>query len=270
MNSVQTAFRPALRPAEIGNRPLHIGRAINALRRLRRNKDDTGQVFAIIRALSGRTASRGYRRMLGLPEGARQAYIGDELSWKLSDPAWLAGFAPGTVGACYREFVGLRDLSAEGLSEESRKVGDPDVDAAHPIAWYTRRLRDIHDVWHVLTGYGTDRLGELCILSLTHAQTRAPGVLLIAAAGGLQMTWANRRQPYAKAIIEAWRIGRAADWMPAIDYGTLFSDPLEIARERLHIKRPAIYESISLETRGAFLDAVDRELRIARASKANQ
>ncbi len=269
MGSIRTVLQPAKSPAKIGNHPLQIRQALTALGRLKDNKEDTGQVFEIIRALSGRTASRGYHRMLSLPEGARQAYLGDELSANLTDPTQLAGFALGTVGARYREFVGLRDLSADGLADESRKIGDPDVDAAHPVAWYTRRLRDIHDIWHVLTGYGTDRLGELCILSLTHAQTKAPGVLTVAIAGGLDMVRINPKQPYAKAIYEAWRIGRGADWLPAVDYGALLLEPLDVAREKLRLQRPIIYQSISLEARGAFLDPDDRELRIARSSGAH-
>ena len=106
MGSIRTVLQPAKSPAKIGNHPLQIRQALTALGRLKDNKEDTGQVFEIIRALSGRTASRGYHRMLSLPEGARQAYLGDELSANLTDPTQLAGFALGTVGARYREFVG--------------------------------------------------------------------------------------------------------------------------------------------------------------------
>ena len=44
-----------------------------------------------------------------------------ELAPKLMDDAWLDSFAPGTVGAAYRDFVRSEQLSAEGLAEVSRQ-----------------------------------------------------------------------------------------------------------------------------------------------------
>ncbi|MDI1363502.1 MAG: Coq4 family protein, partial [bacterium] len=138
-------------------------RALKAVRRLIADKEDTVQVFEIMRALAGKAIPKGYRRLLSTPEGGRIAYERDEFAARLSDPVWLASFGPGTVGAAYRDFIAPRGLSAEGLAEESRKIAENDVDAPHPLAWYGRRLRDVHDVWHVLTGYNTDALGEVCV-----------------------------------------------------------------------------------------------------------
>ena len=134
-------------------------RALRAFRKLIRNKEDTTQVFEIMRALSGRSISRGYNRMLKTLEGGRQAFLREELAHKLDDPVWLSRFEPGSVGAAYRAFREARGFTAEGLADEARKVA-PLVDAQHPVIWYSRRIRDVHDVWHVLTGYGTDALGE--------------------------------------------------------------------------------------------------------------
>jgi ubiquinone biosynthesis protein COQ4 len=146
----------------------------------------------------------------------------------------LAGpVRPGTVGAAYRDFIAPRGLSAEGLAEESRKVPEADVDAAHPLAWYARRMRDVHDVWHVLTGYGTDALGEVCVVAFSYAQTRSLGFAVIALAGACHLQKAGLGQPYGKAVREAWRNGRAAAWLPAVDYPALFALPLDEARRTL-------------------------------------
>lgn len=264
MTSDQLSLRSASHPDRIGNHSLRFGLAFRALRRLRTDKEDTAQVFEIIRALSGRTTDRGYRRMLKSAEGGWQAYMRKELSRQLQDADWLARFPTGTVGACYREFIGVRQLTPEGLANESRKIGDPDMDAAHPVAWYRRRLRDVHDIWHVLTGYGTERLGELCILAFTYGQIGEAGTLLIACLGGLDMIGSGQGQPYGMALLEAWRLGRKAAWLPSIDYERLFARPLEVARRDLGVARPAIYESIPLEARAAYWDIDERELRIAR------
>jgi ubiquinone biosynthesis protein COQ4 len=219
-------------------------RALRAVRRLIADKEDTAQVFEIMRALSGNAIPKGYRRLLSTAEGGRIAYERDEFADHLSDPVWLAQFRPGSVGAAYRDFIAPRDLSAEGLAEESRKVPESDVDAAHPLAWYARRLRDVHDVWHVLTGYSTDALGEVCVVAFSYAQTRSLGFAVIALAGARQFQKAGLGQPYGKAVREAWRNGRAAAWLPAVDYPALFAMPLDEARRTLKVEPNTAYMAI--------------------------
>ncbi len=46
--------------------------------------------------------------------------------------------------------------------------------------WYNARLRDMHDLWHVVTGYGRDSFGEACLLAFSYAQTRNRGIAFIA------------------------------------------------------------------------------------------
>jgi ubiquinone biosynthesis protein COQ4 len=227
-------------------------RALRAVRRLIADKEDTVQVFEIMRALSGRAIPRGYRRLLSTPEGGRIAYERDEFADRLSDPVWLAQFGPGTVGAAYRDFIAPRGLSAEGLAEESRKIPEADVDAAHPLAWYARRMRDVHDVWHVLTGYGTDALGEVCVVAFSYAQTRSLGFAVIALAGARQMKKAKVDQPYGQAVREAWRNGRAAAWLPAVDYPALFALPLDEARRTFKVAPNTTYQAIPAAYRDRF------------------
>lgn len=219
-------------------------RALKALRRLIADKEDTAQVFEIMRSLTGKAIPNGYRRLLATPQGGRIAYEREEFAERLSDTAWLAGFAPGTVGAAYRDFIAPRGLSAEGLAQESRKVGDADVDAAHPLAWYGRRLRDIHDVWHVLTGYGTDGLGEVCVVAFSYSQTRSLGFAAIALAGAREFGRARNGHDYGAAVREAWRNGRRAGWLPGVDYPALFAMPLDEARRVLNIADNSLYQAI--------------------------
>jgi len=230
-------------------------RALRAVRRLIADKEDTAQVFEIMRALSGDAIPKGYQRLLRTADGGRIAYERDEFAERLSDPAWLAQFGAGTVGAAYRDFIAPRGLSAEGLAEESRKIPEADIDAAHPLAWYARRLRDVHDVWHVLTGYGTDALGEVCVVAFSYAQTRSLGFAVIALAGAREFKKARLGQPYGRAVREAWRHGRAAAWLPAVDYPALFAMPLDEARRTYRIASNTAYLAIPPEYRDRFKEA---------------
>jgi len=234
-----------IRPQKV--RPLT---ALRAFRRLIQDKEDTAQVFEIMRALSGRSVARGYGRMLKTVEGGRQAFLRDELAFKLDDPVWLAQFGPGTVGAAYRAFREARGFTADGLAEAERAV-IPFVDAPHPIVWYSRRLRDVHDIWHVLTGYGTDALGEACVVSFSYGQTRNLGFGFIGWGAAREIQRENRSIPARKAAFQAWRNGRRAQWLPGLDYEALFAEPLEAARARLNIQPASRYAAVPLETRQA-------------------
>src|ERR1700728_2143039 len=93
------------RDAPIGRQKRQWGVALKALRRLLNDKEDTGQVFEIMGALNGDSTMKNYRRLLETPQGGRLAYEHVELAERLMDDGWLDTFAPGTVGAAYRDFV---------------------------------------------------------------------------------------------------------------------------------------------------------------------
>lgn len=223
-------------------------KAFRAFRRLVADKEDTRQVFEIMRALSGRSIGRGYNRMLRTMEGGRQAYLRQELAERLDDPVWLAQFGPGTVGATYRAFREARGFTAEGLADEARKVA-PLADAPHPVIWYSRRIRDVHDIWHVLTGYETDALGEACVVAFSYAQTRNVGFAFIGWGAAREIQRQSRQVPARRAVWQAYCNGRAARWLPGLDYEALFAEPLDSARTRLGIQPAGVYLSVPAEMR---------------------
>lgn len=239
----------SVRRAPYGVQPVRPFVALKAFRRVVANKDDTKQVFEVIRALSGRSIPRAYLRMVATREGGLEAFRACELSDVFENRDWLAHFSPGSVGSAYREFLDCRGYSAYGLADESRKEGDDRIDDAHPIAWYARRVRDIHDVWHVLTGYNTDALGEACLLGFTFAQVGNGALMFLALAAALELKRLNWRAHYIRAVLQGFDNGRAACRLDSLDYRSLFAEPLISARERLGICRPTFYLAVSPEAR---------------------
>jgi len=223
------------------------GTALAALRRLLSDKEDTGQVFEIMRALNGSSTVRNYHRLLETPTGGRVAYEHVELAPKLMDQAWLDSLAAGTVGAAYRDFVRSENLSAEGLAEISRRQ-QPRVEEAHPYDWFGRRTRDSHDIWHILSGYHRDGLGEACLVAFSYAQTRSLGWALIAL-GAVLKALRHGSLLHVRAIWQGYRRGNAAKWLPGEDYVALMREPLDAARRRLNITAPALYDAIPPERR---------------------
>jgi ubiquinone biosynthesis protein COQ4 len=223
------------------------GAALKALRRLLTDKEDTGQVFEIMRALNGDSTVRGYNRLLETSRGGRLAYERVELAPRLMDDVWLNSFASGTVGAAYRDFIRSEHLSADGLAEISR-ARRSQVEDAHPYAWFGRRIRDSHDIWHILSGYHRDGLGEACLVAFSYAQTRGLGWALIAVGAGWRALKAGS-MPHARAIWQGYRRGKAARWLPGEDFTALMSEPLEAARRRLNITPATAYAAIPVAMR---------------------
>jgi len=233
-------------------------RAYKAVRALIADKEDTTQVFEIMRALSGRSVPKAYMRLLDSEDGGRLAMRRTELAAVLDDHDTMRQLPEGSVGRAYLAFVEAQNISADGLAQASNEVEDIIIDAEHPYAWFGRRLRDVHDIWHVLTGYNRDALGESCVVAFSYAQTGSAGFALIAFAGANELPRHLPGHPVRRAVWEAYRNGRAAAWLPGEDYEKLLAEPLEDARARLGIRTPSTYASIpEAERFGAMAPAGD-------------
>jgi ubiquinone biosynthesis protein COQ4 len=220
--------------------------AFDAIRKLLANGDDTVQVFRIMRALNVGNGPRNYARLIATADGGRIAYERLELAQRFADPAFVAPFAPGTVGAAYREFLETTGYSADGLAEVSRINNEEDM--LHPYAWVGRRMRDCHDVWHVLTGYKADEsLGEACLVAFSFAQLGGLGWAFIASAAALKSLKITGNRLFAQAVWEGYRLGRKAKWILGEDYLKLMHEPIEDARRRLGIETPTAYRRAQRE-----------------------
>lgn len=240
--------------------------ALDAIRKLLANGDDTAQVFRIMRALNVGNAPRNYARLIATAKGGRIAHDRVELAQRFSDPAFVASFAPGTVGAAYRQFLESTGYSAEGLVEVSRLKGDSAEDMAHPYAWMGRRIRDCHDIWHVMTGYQADEsLGEAALVAFSFAQVGGLGWALIGSAAALKSRKVTGGNLFAKAVWEGYRNGRRAAWLMGEDYIELLHEPLDAARARLGIAEPTAYRRAQRELGPAMASYMTQQREAAAA-----
>ena len=199
-----------------------------------------------MRALNTGNGPQNYAQLIATEQGGRIASEHAELAQRFSDPAFVASFAPGTVGAAYRDFLRTTGYSADGLVQVSRL--DDEGDVQHPYAWMGRRIRDTHDIWHVLTGYQADEtLGEAALVAFSYAQVGGLGWALIGAAAALKSVRVTGSTLFAQAVIEGYRRGRKAKWLAGEDYLTLLHEPLDAARRRLRLEEPALYRRAQRE-----------------------
>jgi ubiquinone biosynthesis protein COQ4 len=216
-------------------RPLE---AVKAACRLFANPDETKEVFVILRAMRGRSGIRAFQRFRTGAMGARILAERRILLTTLQDHRVLAVMAPDTLGGAYQRFMAQEQLSTAGLVAPSQNFRDEPVSAE--VALFRERMRDMHDLTHVLTGYGRDPLGELCLLAFTYPHNRNLGMALIALMGFLRIkSW-----PVRRAVLEAWRHGRkACCWFPDMDWEALLPEQLDRLRRRFNIIEPAAYRA---------------------------
>jgi ubiquinone biosynthesis protein COQ4 len=117
----------------------------------------------------------------------------------------------------------------------------PRNEAERDAQAFGARLRDMHDLWHVVTGYGRDVLGELALLAFTYEQTRNPGIGYIVRNVERRMR-RNGNEQISGFLREASARGRGAAFLPAADWEALLERPLEEVRESLRVGDPPSYQ----------------------------
>jgi ubiquinone biosynthesis protein COQ4 len=208
--------------------------AFRAIKRLFANPNDTAQIFIILRAMRGNSGRRAFARFAASPNGTAILRERRNLMARLTDHAALAALPPGSLGRAYFDFMQGENLSAEGLTAPSRAWGEDNLSAE--IVLFRDRMRDMHDLNHVLTGYGRDPLGELCLLAFMHAHSRNLGMAMIVLMGLPRLRPAGRG-----AVWQAWRNGRKGRWFLELDWENLLDKPLDELRRRMAVAQPSRY-----------------------------
>jgi ubiquinone biosynthesis protein COQ4 len=215
--------------------------ALRALLALFRNPGDTAQVFRIISALSGGARQRVLRRLRGTPVGQRVLAETASLAPLLIDRERLRALPEGTLGRAYLQFCERHGITADGLIAASED-GNLDPDLSQDELVVRARMRDAHDLWHVVTGYQTDLIGEASVLAFTLAQTGNPGVGLIVLSAFIEARGGGNAM--RRSLIEAFRRGRSAAWLPAADWEALLARPLAEVQRELRVGAPPAYTPV--------------------------
>lgn len=214
--------------------------AMRALKELIADPEKTEKVFEIIKAMSGNALLDAFQRFRKTETGRKILSEKCDLLGTLQNRDALRAMEPGSLGRTYLNFVETEQLTADGLveaSERDEEILDPD------LRLFAERMRDQHDLWHVLTGYGRDTFGEACLLSFTYAQTRNRGLGLIAFIGTIKIARELGGGVY-KASWRAFRAGKRAAWLPQQYWEHLLAKPLEEVRQELGITPPETYREI--------------------------
>jgi ubiquinone biosynthesis protein COQ4 len=215
-------------------------RALRAVKALIDNPDDTSQAFRVVDALPGRAPERNLRRFAATPVGARVLAERRSLMAALTDRARLEALPEGSVGRAYLRFMNEEAITADGLVEASITGADRPRVAGSDRDVLDTWIRDSHDLWHTVTGYKGDLIGEASLLAFSFAQTRHPGVGLIVLAALLRVSFAPlepgsevERATVRRMIVQGFMRGLRAEWLVAQDWEALLEQPLDEVRRQL-------------------------------------
>jgi ubiquinone biosynthesis protein COQ4 len=219
-------------------RPL---RAVRNFQMLMKDKEDTAAVFRIFESLPSKDFLPRISDLALSERGAHLRQTEPCLPDILDDHAALRRTPKGSLAHAYCDFMEAEGLSAAGLVAESDRAGRPRFPDL--VEWYINRSRDTHDLFHILTGYGRDALGEASVLLFTHGQSPSQGHLLIGYAGAanIKKMAKGTKAPVFGAVREAHRTGKGAPPLIAEPIRQLLERPLEDVRAALRIPQPVKY-----------------------------
>lgn len=248
-----TVLRDPTRPAP-HYRPL---RAIKNFRLLIKDKEDTSLVFKIFESLPSKEFMPRIERLTLSEKGEALRASEPSLPEILDDHATLRQTPKGSLAHAYCDFMESEGLTAAGLVEEAESLGRPKYNDL--AQWFMERSRDTHDLFHVLTGYGRDALGEQCVLLFTHGQSPSQGHLLIGYAGAAnikKMVWGSKA-PIMGAVGQARATGKGAPALIEQPIRELLKQPVDEVRKALNIPEPTLYRECHRVWREEGIDPYD-------------
>lgn len=220
----------------------HPIRALRALATLARNNYDTEAGSELVYSLSFGSRERHFRRLFRDPTIARMLAERRSLFDALNDRDSLAAMPAGSLGRALFEWTRDEQISAQGFMDVmSRAIPSSALDDDRK--WLELRGQASHDLWHIVTGYGRDLLGELLLSHFTEIQTHNTGMVL---PNFLAFLHPGFRSPETREVIwEARRRARRAAWLPAQDWESLLDRPLAEVRSLLALGDPPKYVPVS-------------------------
>jgi ubiquinone biosynthesis protein COQ4 len=202
--------------------------AIGLLRKVLGNPEDTEQVLVFLGVInSGRSTQRRIERFFGDPAGEALYAEHRALDSRTVDLDVLAALPEGTLGHTYARFLRSHGLTPEVFDGAPRGISNPRV------SYVVQRMRQTHDLWHVVTGCETDPAGEVALQAFTFSQTRSPGSAFLAVFGGLRRMREQRDAGVMRDLVTLYRRGRRAGRLPSFAWEDHWATPLAEVRAML-------------------------------------
>jgi len=165
------------------------------------------------------------------PAGAKLYAEGRALDSKTIDLDRLAALPEGTLGHAYAHFMKAHGLTPDVFDGPPPEVRDPHA------AYVIQRIRQTHDLWHVVTNAETDPAGEVALQAFTFAQLHAPSSGILALVGTLRGLRQTRQ--IVRDAVELYRTGARARKLAVFAWEDHWETPITEVRRLLGLpERP--------------------------------
>jgi S-adenosylmethionine uptake transporter len=235
------------------NAPKHSApeKALDEQRRQKENRRNTLRSLYATYKLAKRPNEVKYVFMMGdaqdnIAEGERaRGAITDPFQRAELEQMWQDAFCPeryevedllrlplDTLGGAY-----ARHMKAFGLKPDFYEQQTP----RHRMNYLRMRLRQTHDVWHVLTGFNTDEFGEVGLQGFYFAQFTNGQSALIGAGAMLKSLLRGRfsdLEKHVDAFCQGYCAGKRAESLLAVKWEEIWAERLEDVRKRYRIEPP--------------------------------
>jgi ubiquinone biosynthesis protein COQ4 len=211
-------------------------RAVRAARALLDDTRKTDMAFEVAAALEPDAIARNLAVMVAHPEGRRLFKARPDLMAALCDRAALQRLPDGSLGRAYLDHIDRYGLSPTKLVELRRARRGAEA-AADDLVWFGERRALLHDLRHVLTGYGADPRGEAQLLWFSFGDEggRANALLML---GATRRLLSRYGLGFLAACWRAYRRGRRAALLSAMPFEALLAAPLAEVRRLAGIPSP--------------------------------
>lgn len=208
------------------------GKAAGHLFNVLRDTSRSDEVANFVTSIEGPSLEMCFQRFRNDPGGKRLLQERPSLLGALKDRSRLEALPAGTLGHRYADYMKQERLDADALVNAMSNAGfDEDR------SYFRDRMRDSHDLWHAITGYGADQLGEGVLLMFSHAQLRSPGILLLAGTSFflVPLVLPNDRRAYPESLVRGWLRGYRAKWLPVQPLEEMLDWPIEDVWRELNV-----------------------------------
>ncbi len=200
-------------------------KALRALARVMKNPDETDQVLLFSNYVNAGTMGKRLAKFYADPRGAQLYAEHRAIDSHTVDLDELAALPAGTLGHAYASFLRARGFTPDVFEGPPPGVSDPRA------SYLIQRVRQTHDLWHVVTGHDTNPSGEIALQAFTFGQLGAPSTFILSTFGTLRVL---REQPtLPRDVLAAFLAGRRAESLITFPWEDHWATPLTEVRAML-------------------------------------
>lgn len=205
--------------------PIRSLRALYAFATIVRDPNQLGKVFDLRESLEDKNTISRIVTFFEEDDGCRQA-LADRPRLGALDLDALAACPEGSLGHAF-----ARHMREAGLDP----AAIPHLESPSSQKYVTAHLYETHDIWHAVTGFGTDVAGELGLQAFYLAQFPAFLAAAILSAGLLNamLFGIHERERRMEAIARGWELGRRARPLFGVRWAERWGEDLVTLRASL-------------------------------------